>query len=289
MNHESVKLELRQNENFASLERELPKTECLIILGGGIDQVTARNVETLREEKIWKPSRYVVETDPAIASRDKRTGLRKKSSKDEELDKDLVVHGGNAYLIAGIQFLDEMRGRGMTPRRIIFAAGRPDYIQNVTSEMEADEGKVMFKEFQRRTSTESLEGTVIEVRGEGSKNTAGDLLNGLKATLDGGLKSAVVIVTEARMERTEAMYAVLQEKFPKLSQIDTTFISAEDLLHRRYAERASTNRIFEEMQKKLKESALWEETKRREAKGIDDLKKGNYDLRISGVDTSGLV
>lgn len=289
MNHEGVKLGRHQNESFASPERELPKTECLIILGGGIDQVTVRNAETREEEKIWKPSRYVVETDPAIIARDKRTGLRKPFTKNEELGKELVVHGGTAHLIAGIQFLDEMRGHGAMPKRIVFAAGRPDYIKNVTNDMEADEGKVMLREFERQTEEESLEETAVEVRGEGSKNTAGDLLNGLKATFDAGLKNAVVIVTEARIERTRAMCTTLQERFSKLAQIDTTFISAEDLLHRRYSKDASASHMFEKIQKNFKGSALWEETRRREEKGIDDLKKGAYDLKISDIDTSGLI
>ncbi len=276
-----------RQEDFSSPERLLPATDCLIILGGGIDEVTTRNVETLEEETIWKPSRYVVGTDASLEARDKRIGTRKPLEKDEQLGGDLVIHGGTAHLLAGIQFLDEMKQHGSLPQRTGFAMGRPDYIDNVTSDLEADEGVVQLREFERRTGPDAFPGMVIEARGEGSKNTAGDLLNGLKAVHDRGLRRAVIILTEARMERTKTICAILKERFPKLAGIETTFISSEDLLRRRYSGSAASA-MFEKIQQHLKARPLWEETRKREESGVVDLKKGAYDLRISGVDTSGL-
>ena len=282
----SERLNLSQTEQ-PEYQEELPTAECLIILGAGIDQVTVRDKEG-REEKIWKPSRYVVETDSTIAARDKRSGVRKSFTKDERLDKTNVIHGGTAHLLAGIEFLDEMRERGTMPRRVVFAAGRADYIQNATDDLNADEGIVMSIEFAQRTAKNPFTETEIEVRGKGTQNTAGDLLNGLKAAFDSNLNSTVIIVTEARMERTKAICVALQERFPKLTRIRTTFVSAEDILRRRYANNPARAREFEKIQKELKGSLLWEETERREKKGIEDLKKGAYDLRISDINTSGL-
>jgi hypothetical protein len=272
-------------------ETPLPEPDCLVVLGGGIDQVTL-GAGTDTEEKVWKPSRYVVETDQNVEQNDKRTGVRKAIKPREDLRAEHVVHGGTAHLLAGIQFIEEMKRRNTLPKKLVFAAGRPDYIKNVTvDDPEADEGLVMEREFKNRTTGQDFDGMNIEVRGKGSKNTTGDLLNGLKAAWDAKLQSAVVIVTELRKERTEAMCKYLQERYPELGGIKVQFITAEDLLRRRFSPPNSDSRkVFEQVQKELKNSELWHASEGREKTGKGQIEDGSYKFRISPeIDTSGLT
>jgi hypothetical protein len=222
-------------DSFASLERELPLVESLIVLGGGIDQVTTRNVVTGKEEQIWKPSRYVVDVDPHKKEKDKRTGERKPIVPNEVLSESAVVHGGMAHLLGSMQFLEELKERGAPVTQLIFAAGRPDYIESVTHDSSVDEARVMKREFLRRIREHQvIEPDNIIVGSEGSKNTAGDLLNGFNLALEHNpiVDHVVVILTEVRLERTKVMCTYLQEQFPRLKKITVTFISAEDLLRR---------------------------------------------------------
>lgn len=264
MNMEKPKRHIA-TEGFASPERPLPETGCLIVLGGGINKVQIEG----DDEPRWKVARYIM---PRRKGAMVREDVRGPFRKDEKLDdpEAFFAAGGNAHLIGTIEYLEEMRARGKMPKHIIMSGGLS---KSTTGEApDFNEGRIFEAALKRRLP--DVPG--IESRGQGSSNTEGDLINGLSAANEYGMTEVIILLTDIRMERTKLMYEKVRQEHPELAGIQASFISAEELLSRRYSKDPKLSAKFKNILETLHGSAMGKRIKEMEQEGVRKLKEGGY-------------
>lgn len=246
-------------ENFGHLDTKLPQADCLAILGRGIERVETRQGE------VWKPSRYVQNIDTKREGRFLLKTGRLKGDLQEHEQQEMIVSGGTAVVLGGLQYLEES---AENKPLIIMAAGRPDYLKNAPEGM--SEGSVMKDELLRRA------GQALDVIVGDDKDTFQGVLHSLQTAKERGLRSITFSTIELHMPRVKAFHKYVLRERPEYTAIQTYFVTAEDLLRRRYAKNSSRLHKFERIQRELHESDVWKETLKREQHGVRAIEDGTY-------------
>jgi len=249
-------------ESENNIETQIRPVECLVILGRGIEKV---NVEG---KEVWKPTRYI----QRLNSKGFRTGSREPAlgANDATETEKVFVAGGTANVLAGIEFYEMFKEKGQEPKLVIFAAGRPAYLDEEPAGF--NEGEPMKEIFDRRIGNEDHE-TIIQ--GD-DKNTKDDVVNSLKNALEKGMETVAIINTEIAMPRTQEFYKLALQENPEFSQLKVYFIESERLLKERYKDNPVALSEFEKIQNELKSSEAWKYTKEREDGGIQAIRDGKY-------------
>lgn len=250
-------LEKEDIESFANPEKKLPETDCLVVMGRGVERV-----ETSEGEK-WKLSRYVQAID------EKRPGrflLKTERIKGEVLAGDqseMIISGGTAVVLGAVQYLEEVARKPL----VIMAGGRPEYLKEAPEGI--GEGSVMKGELLRHVQA-------AEVIASPDNDTYEGVLHSLQEAKTRGYDSIIFSTIELHMPRVQEFHKYVTEEHPEFKDIVATFVTSEDLLRRRYAENPARLANFEHIQRELHESEVWRITKEREERGIRKLRSGDY-------------
>ncbi|MBI2612520.1 YdcF family protein [Candidatus Kaiserbacteria bacterium] len=246
-------------ESFANPETKLPRADCLALLGRGVVRVSSG------EEEHWKLSRYIEEVEPGREGGSSRTGEQVSGAISELPQENLIISGGTAGVLGALQYLEEVEGKKPL---VVMAAGRPPYLKNAPEEM--SEGSVMKRELLRRLD-ESPEVIVND-----DKNTYEGVLHSLQTAQERGRSSIVFTTIELHMPRVKELHKYIVQERPELRALKAYFVTAEDLLRRRYAGYLPRLEAFERIQQELHESDAWKRMWEREQRGVQDLKEGTY-------------
>ena len=242
-------------------EREPEPTDCVVVLGRGIEQVDTS------AGKQWKPTRSI----ERLTDKGQHQGAREKGL-DSEAAGDVVIAGANANVLASLQLFKEFNQKGKPPHLFIFAAGRPSYLEN-DPDKTLTEGKILAEKFADRAEAEAkVEFTILDK----NKNTKDDIVESLRLAFQRGLKSATFITISLHIARAEEFLKMAYNEYPELRAVTGRFVASEDLLMRRYADNPSAYGLFIKGLENLKKSAAWERTEQREKKGLEDLRSGEY-------------
>ena len=247
-----------------SLEHELFPAECIVIPGHSIEFVKrASGTGT------WKPTRLI----QGVNERGWRTGKRKLDLTPKS--EDAIVGGGTAVTLAAAEYFSELKENGTPLKLIIFAAGRPAYLnENAPEDPELVEGKPMVKLFEQETrAIEELGEENVVVLWKGHKNTQDDVEKSIELAVSRGYTRIAFLLLELRLERAEAFWNAIRKEKPELNSLDVRFLAAEDFLRRRYKEHP-------EMARKIisafESSRAFDKTKKSEVGGAKAVREGGY-------------
>jgi hypothetical protein len=128
-----------ENPSFQTPERGIGLApDVLIVLGRGINYYIKDMEVKLR------PTGLFMQFDPKI--RDQIAEINLLNPPDGDT-KDAIVAGGNSNILAAVHFLRNLEKEGKYVREIIFAAGRPPYLQKLSDSL--TEGDIMLEKFNK--------------------------------------------------------------------------------------------------------------------------------------------
>ena len=244
-----------------SLEREIKPADCVVILGRGIEQVETK------KGKEWKPTGAI----ERLTEKGWHSGIREKEL-TPDAEGNVVIAGSNANVIAAVELFEELKKRKIPPKLIIFAAGRPAYLEQ-EEDKTLTEGKILSKKFTSEIKSEDkVEMTILDK----NKYTKDDIVESLRLSLDKGLHEITFITISLHKDRAEEFLKIVYSEHPELRKVSGRFIASEDLLSRRYSRSPSAMRLYTKHLEELKKSPAWKLTEAREKKGISDLRSGKY-------------
>lgn len=171
----------KEAENLTRPEIDQVKpTDCLIIIGHGIEKVGER----------WQPTRYIQKLD----SRGFRTGFREKGINAD--DENVIIGGGVAETLAAAYIIDNLQKNKHPLRLIIFAAGRPAYLdEQAPDNHEVTEGRVMDQYLKRKVKvSDETEKVFLDQ----NRNTQDDIERSLQTALQRGITSLVFLAIGIR-------------------------------------------------------------------------------------------
>ena len=240
--------------NFRMEIDQIKPTECLIIIGHGIEKVG----------KNWQPTRYIQKLD----ARGFRTGVRQKGI--SENDENVIIGGGVAEALAAAYFIDTVQKNNHPLRLIIFAAGRPAYLdEQEPDNPEITEGKIMDQYLNRKVKvTDKTEKVFLDQ----NRNTQDDIERSLQTARQRGMSSLAFLTIDIRQDRCRAILEQTLRNHPEYSNLDIGFVVAEDILRLRFH---SHPQALDKILEQLHNSTAYDTMKQREKEGIEALDKEN--------------
>lgn len=204
-------------------EQPLFEAECLVIPGHSIELVG------VGKDKKWKPTRLIQKTN----EKGWRTEQRDTALKGD--DENAIVGGGNAVTIAAGQYFSDLERAGILPKLVIFAAGRPSYLnEQAPDKPTLNEGRPMLEAFEKETSVSGKLGKDnVVILGE-NKNTRDDVEKSIELAVSHRLTKIAFLLLELRLDRAEAFWKVIKSERPELAYLDVRFLPAEKFLKEKY-------------------------------------------------------
>lgn len=229
--------------------------EAIIVLGRGI----------ARGKQGWRPTRYF----------EKLNNRQHSGTFDVSLDpddEDTVVAGAMANTLATFHLFKDLALQGYPPRLIIFAAGRPKYLENEPKTL--SEGAILREQIFRRLTRNNipLPETIILTN---NKNTRDDIEESLRILADRGINRTSAITVELHQGRTAEFLRLALENAPEQGRPEIELLASENLLRsvdQRY------RRLFEE----AKKLPPYLRTEAMEQEGLARLKDGTYGQSSQG-------
>lgn len=237
---------------------QIRPTECLVIIGHGIEKVGEK----------WQPTRYIQKLDV----RGFRTGLRQKGINSE--DENVIIGGGVAETLAAAYFIDTLQKNNHPLRLIIFAAGRPSYLdEQAPDSPEITEGRVMDQYLNRKVEVVDETDRVFL---DQNRNTQDDIERSLQTAQQRRINNLAFLTIEIRQARCRALLEQTLKGHPEYSNLKIDFAVAEDILKLRFH---SHPQALDKIVQQLQHSRAYQTMEQREQEGITALKKGNYTKR----------
>jgi hypothetical protein len=236
----------------------IPQTECLVVVGHGIERTEAGT---------WIPSRYIQQTIDGYRTAVKNIDLSPN-------DPNVLIAGGKIECLATIEAIEILREKPGFPRAIIYAAGRPSYLDRLEpNHPEISEGSVMNEYISRRVNIpDSTEKHILH----SDKNTKDDIENALAIALRYGFKHITFIVLEIRIPRCFAFLEKAVEREPKLKDLKVNFVKAEELLGLRYGNFKAASHAWKNIETVVNSSNAYKVTKQNEDIGTAKVRDNEY-------------
>lgn len=179
-----------------------------------------------------------------------------------------VVGGGNSNILAAVHYLNRLYKRDKYVKEIIFAAGRPPYIQKLSETM--TEGEIMIPKFQRLGNYYGLPDVPVG-NFRTNRNSWDDTRESLNYALRKGYKNVAIIQIGLQNPRINEFLKKAKSDNITLSGINVEVFDSWDILS---GVSSHYKRIFESVE----ESMAYKKTAAMEEKGIQDLRSGKYIL-----------
>lgn len=249
------------------MERIIKPSDCLVIVGHGIEKVVGNKTDPAKAPR-WEPTRFFYKLD----ERGFRTGFREKGITAN--DENVIVAGGTAETLAASELINQLQSRRKPFKLIIFAAGRPAYIQeHEPNNPGITEGRVMNRYLDKKVKVSKK---AMKVFLDANRNTQDDIEGSLQTALEKDIRSLTFLTLKIRRPRCEALLEQTLAEHPEYAGLKIVFTSAEDLLRLRYKRHT---KIFERILQEFYTSKAYELMKQREQQGIDALKDQSYKKR----------
>lgn len=234
--------------------------DALCVIGRGIERVKTSN------GYVWRPTRFIEKLSP----NGYHTGYREQSITPD--GDSVVIAGANANVLAAIQLFEDFARTGMPPKLVIFAAGRPKYLDEVP-DTTLSEGVILAAKFKRWVKTENTYLPEIVIQ-SGNRNTRDDLEASLALAVEKGVKQLGFITVSVHIERVKEFFNLIRKCNSSFKDVDARFFTSENVLLDRYRSVALYNKMLEQIQK----SEAYKRTLDMERKGIEALRSGTYDF-----------
>jgi hypothetical protein len=226
--------------------------DAICVLGRGIERVKTNR------RSVWKPTRYV----EALGDVGTHTGKRFAGLTID--DSAAVIAGSNANTLAAIDLFTNCRNARKPPKLVIFAAGRPDYLAD-DPDQDLTEGRILAERFARGACPRPDETQIVVLKH--NRDTRDDIVETLRLVSSVRLKRLVVVTVAVHIPRAREISDMLP-----ISEVEIEFISAEELLARRYRGRRWSIGFLE----RLIGSVAYRRTLEREERGLLALRSGTY-------------
>jgi hypothetical protein len=225
------------------------------ILGRGIERVPTKS------GLVWRPTR-LIETP---STNGHRSGLRTVTAHPN--DGNSIIAGANANVLAGVHLFQEQERIHGPVDLIIFAAGRPPYLERLDPEL--TEGSVLAERFRRAVGVGKC--PALEILGS-NKNTYHDMLGMLQLAHRRRVKRLIVISIRLHIPRAKAFGHLILDAYKEFAATRIDYLSAEELLAMRYRDRLNFTKMFDS----LIRSKAYQRTLEMEERGLRAIHSGTY-------------
>ncbi len=138
-----------------------------------------------------------------------------------------MIGGANANVLALYHFYLQQDISGTSPKLVIFAAGRPPYLQNQPEDL--SEGSVMAGKFLRKIASVGFSPPEILILSQ-NRNTQDDMNKSLAVAHERGLNNLAFVTIAVQIRRADAFLRKLLSENQGWEGLNYTFISAEKIL-----------------------------------------------------------
>lgn len=198
-----------------------------------------------------------------------RTGYRQKGIKAD--DESVIIGGGVAETLAAAQLINILQKKGHPLRLIIYAAGRPAYLDEQTpNDPEITEGRVMDQYLKKKVT---IDAETEKVFLDQNRNTQDDIERSLQTAHERGINSLVFLAIVIRQARCKALLEQTLKDHSEYRSLKIDFLVAEDILRLRFQ---SHPQALDKILQQLHHSKAYQTMEQRDQEGIAALKKGNY-------------
>lgn len=232
-----------------------PHCEAIIVLGRGVGK---------DKQGRWRPTAYYEQMKNG-----QHSGLFDNNPDLE--DENTVVGGGNANTLATYHLFTKLNRRGISPKLIIFAAGRPDYL--AAEPPEVSEGIAMKQILFRRLDREEIERPETAILKE-NKNTKDDIKESLRILIEQGIRNAVIITVQIHTERTREFMKMAKAAVGD-EDIELTLIASEEIL-------GEISPKYQRIFRMAQNMTPFKRTVIKEKTGVEAIRGGEYDFRSQG-------
>jgi len=251
-------------DNLFSEKRELDlgfTPELLVILGRSVEFTVEKGRLKFRPTGIY--SRWNPETRDLIPELNFANPPRGNS-------EDTYVSGGNSNVLGAIHYLRDLSMRGHYVKEIVFAAGRPPYLQKLTDSM--TEGDIMLGRFNVLARHYSLPEVPIG-NFRSNRNTWDDVKETLRLAKEKGYINVAMVSIGLHLPRIaefikeyESREGARLNSDLNIQLLDSWTILSEASSH------------YKEIFKNAEKSEAYKKTFEMEENGIRQLKNGTYKL-----------
>ena len=249
----------------------LSATDMLVLLGHSIEEVKRGGIVVNGDSRQWAPMRLIQKMRMEGEKKYREASRNFNLSPDDPM---AYIGGGCAIVTAAVQVFEELKVMGKPLSLLVFAAGRPFYLKDKRTPEALNEGIVMKTFFLRKAGVK--EGDLPMLILAENKNTHDDIEKPLLLAVEKKLKSIAFLMLAMRISRARAFLDKIQQDHPETSHIEINFISAEDLLRRRYQQSPNVLEMLNRLLDIIEGSAAYQATELDERGGLEAFKKQSY-------------
>lgn len=227
--------------------------------------VFGRGIERMCESGDFRPSSLFERWD---LSEQQRVGLASRHDHFLGNESNLMVGGGNSNVLAAVHYLNTLDGVGGLPNRLIFSAGRPDYLRQMSKAL--SEGDIMKRKYLRLAKFYGLPKIGIKVF-RSNKNTKDDVWETIQYAKGAGMHNLAILAVRPHVLRIKEFIKSYKDTekgfFPNI-EINDSWSVLEKVDPR-----------FGEVFNYVMSSDAYKKTIELEERGILALRKGTYESR----------
>ena len=231
----------------------------------------------------WQPTAYLEKLTP----KGQHSGFRTHELKLDSEDDNVVIAESYVNMMATKEIMAEFYRINSPPCLLVWAGGRPKYLEFEPSGI--NEGFVLLKEYENRFGKICLISPNLRVElSAQNKNTRDDLLQSLAMAKEMGLEELIVVSIFLHLPRIGEFLYCARKEAPQFNDINVKLIASElillgkgrtsDLLLLDYPETGIGTSFDHLVWARIVESPVYRRTAAREAKGIADLRAGQYNF-----------
>lgn len=173
--------------------------------------------------------------------------------------------------MAAAQLINTLQKSGHPLRLIIYAAGRPAYLdEQAPNDPEITEGRVMDQYLKRKVTVAAETEKIFLYQ---NRNTQDDIELSLQTAQQRGINSLVFLAIGIRQARCKALLEQTLKDHSEYRSLKIDFLVAEDILRLRFH---SHPQALDKIIQQLYRSRAYQTMKQREQEGIAALKEGSY-------------
>ena len=231
----------------------------ICVLGRGIERVKTT------AGFVWRPTRYI--ELPGYDGR--HSGVR---TPGLHLDDDVsIIAGAHANVLAAVQLFEETITEGLTAPSVIFAAGRPLYLDSEADSL--TEGRVLAANFLRKLTTKDITPDICIL--EKNRNTRDDMRETLRLAIAKNIRRVTFVSVAVHIARAKEFLNLAVEEVEEARALSLCIEASEKILARRYTASASAKAQIVKAMK----SRAYMRTSSIERQGVNALRAGTYKFK----------